>query len=547
MRALALFLLLLPSASAEDKWEECRTGPFEVWTNDSDKRAREMLVRLEQVRHMLGVYLGKQDLGSRWTIRVLLDKTRGAAPADWADGRDSWISVLPSQGAPARMWQRNVARMLLESNARRMPAEWENGVLDFLSTLEAKGPILTLGTPPQPGERSPDWARFHMLATNPEYSSRLRVLMNNLQNGGDEDVALRNSLGLTRAEVDKKAQAYFAAGAFAAITVSGRAISEKDFYTRPIEMPRALAALADARNNWKLVPAGSLEAAEGQGLDAARNGRKQEALEWLKQAIASETKSARVHLEYGKLLADAEAKRAAFVEAAKKNAKWPDPYIELANTETTPARQAFYLKSAAALDGRNSALWQRLGRAQLEAGEYGDAAKSWFAAELAAATPKDREAVRQARLQFEEERAAREAAERQRAAEEKQRELDRLKQEAENRVREAEAKANRTLNPSGEPIKVEQWWDDNKPKERLSGSFEKMDCFGKRARAWIRANGKLVALDIPDPKQIVIIGQGSTALGCGIQKPARRVNAEFLPKPDAKFGTAGQLAVIEFP
>ena len=80
-----------------------------------------------------------------------------------------------------------VAKMLLESNARRMPAEWENGLEDFLSTIESQGPKITLGTPPETKGR--DWARVHYLATNPEYGSRFRVLLNNLQQGAIEEVA----------------------------------------------------------------------------------------------------------------------------------------------------------------------------------------------------------------------------------------------------------------------------------------------------------------------------------------------------------------------
>lgn len=550
MPRFAAFLLFFLAAlgHAEDKWEECRSGPFEVWTNDDEKYARQMLVKLEQIRHVVGLYTGKQDPTSTWTLRVLLDKTKGTAPTGWMDGRDAWVTRVPSQAAPARAWQRELVKRLIESNVRRMPGDWEDGLIDLLSTLDAKGPIVTLGVAPPAGERTRAWVRMQMLATNPEYTTRLRVLMNNLQNGGEEDVALRNSLGLEKAALAKQVDAYMAAGKFAPITFSGRAMSERDFYTRPIETPRALAALADATGDFKLSPPGPMEGAETKGLAAARAGNKQEALDWLKQAIAAESKSARVHLEYGKLLTEPDAKRASFVEAGKRNPKWAQPYIELANLETTPSRVAFYLKSAAALDPRNSALWQRLGRAQLEAGEHADAAKSWFAAELAAATPKDREAVHQARLQFEEDRAEREAAERRRVAEEKQRELDRLKQEAMNRVREAEAKANKQLNPDGGGGKVENWWEDGKPKQKVSGMFERMDCIGRSAKMWIRPQGAApVVLMVVDPSKIVIIGQGSAALGCGVQKPARQANVEYTPRKDAKFGTAGDVAMVEFP
>jgi hypothetical protein len=50
---------------------------------------------------------------------------------------------------------------------------------------------------------------------------------------------------------------------------------------------------------------------------------------------------------------------------------------------------------------------------------------------------------------------------------------------------------------------------------------------------------------IVDPGKIAISGGGEQTLGCGVQKP-RRVTIEYFAKPDAKLGTAGEVATIEF-
>ncbi len=57
---------------------------------------------------------------------------------------------------------------------------------------------------------------------------------------------------------------------------------------------------------------------------------------------------------------------------------------------------------------------------------------------------------------------------------------------------------------------------------------------------------KLPRLLVPDPAKLDISG-GAAAFGCGPQKPARRVVIQYFSKPDAKLGTAGEAAVIEFP
>jgi hypothetical protein len=539
MYRLPLLLMLLSPLAAAEEWEEVRSGPFEVWTNSSEKDARQLLVRLEQVRHVLGTMLGKQDPVSLWPIRVLHLKTK--TPAPWTMGRDAWVSVLPQGTPPPPAWQREVVRMMLESTARRMPKYWEDGILSFLSTLDAVGPKVTLGTPPPAAERTIDWARIHFFVTNPEYAGRFRVLMSNLQNGGEEEVGYKNSFSQTKPELEKMVKAYFDAGQLAATTLAGRALSERDFYTKPLETERATAALADATGNPKLSPAGTLEAAEALGL-------KEHSLDWLKQAVTGGSKSARVHLEYGKALTDPKAKQEAFVEAAKKNPKWAQPYVELANMESTPERVAFYLKTATGLSPRDGALWQRLAKVQLDAKQFSDASKSWFSAELAAATPQEKAAVHEARRAFEEERLNREAAEKKRIADERQRELDRLRTDALNQVRAAEAKANRSLTPLEPGAKVEEWWDDKTPSSKITGVLQRVDCLGSAARVWIAPPGaKPVPLYIKDSGQVVIMTtSGEASFGCGVQKPARQATVEYKARVDSKQATQGDVVVIEF-
>ncbi|MCS7024835.1 MAG: hypothetical protein NZV14_08535 [Bryobacteraceae bacterium] len=541
-----LLIFLLASVLQAADWEGYRSGPFEIWTEASEKEARQLLVRLEQVRHLLGVYLGKNDPVSVWPLRVLIRKNQPAAA--WILGRDAMISALTANTPPSASWMRQTVTMLLEANARRMPPDWEAGLISFLSTLEATGPRIKLGAPPADAARNLAWARVHWLATNPEYGSRFRVLLNNLQQGADEDVAFRNSIAMTRQQLDQAAGAHLANPAIEAVWISGRPLAERDFVARPLDTTAAMAAMADLTGNVKILPAGTREAMEIAGLAAARAGRKAEALDLLRQAIAQQSASPRVHLEYGKLLDQPDAKRNAFVEAAKRNAQWPEPYLELAKLETAPARVAHYLKEAALRAPRQCQIWVQYAQALTEADQLSEASKAWFSAELAAADSAEREQVRQARLRFIEQRAAREEELKRLQAEERQRELDRLRTEAMNRIREAEAKANRSAPPRDPNQKIEPWWEDKQPAVKLRGRLEKVDCLPRgQARLSLRSQeGKWIPLLIADPSQVVILGGGEASLRCGVQKPAPVVHVEYRLRADPKLATAGDVASLEF-
>jgi hypothetical protein len=53
---------------------------------------------------------------------------------------------------------------------------------------------------------------------------------------------------------------------------------------------------------------------------------------------------------------------------------------------------------------------------------------------------------------------------------------------------------------------------------------------------------------IRDPKQLTVAANsGDAEFPCGAQKPARQVEVQHNAKPDAKLGTAGDIAVIKFP
>ncbi len=195
--------------------------------------------------------------------------------------------------------------------------------------------------------------------------------------------------------------------------------------------------------------------------------------------------------------------------AARANPRWAEPLYRMALKETEPEKRLAGIKKAIALEPRN---------------------------------PRYREALVRA---IEENRLAAEEAERRRK-EEARLELERLRDEALRRVREAEMRANEGKPPIDES-KVVPWWDGPQPSGRVEGALQRVDCTGGMLRLVIAPPGaKTVQLLIRNPSQVVIEGGGTSTLNCGPQKPPRTIAVDYFPKPDAKMGTAGDVAVVAF-
>jgi hypothetical protein len=221
----------------------------------------------------------------------------------------------------------------------------------------------------------------------------------------------------------------------------------------------------------------------------------------------------------------------------------------MALREPDPALRVQLLAAAARREPRNVGYWRALAEAQDAAGQFVDAAKSWASAEVAAGSADERERLRESRLLAEARRRDEAEDARVRKIEETRRELEALKQKSMVGIQAALEKANRE-NPPMAPSsgKVEPWWDGPRPDGKVTGVLRQVDCLGQQARLVIEADGrKVMRLLVRDPSQITVAGGGEKSFGCGVQKPARRVVVEYFAKPDAKLGTAGEVAVIEFP
>jgi hypothetical protein len=517
-------IFLTASASAADHWIEYRVGPFHVFSDAGDKAARDRLNEMEQLRHVLGVMLGKDSLGlggpsqssfqTVWPIDILLfSSTKEYGPhalkKPFTEGGSAMLGAWTSDSPLPRDMLRALTRMLIDDNVSHVPEEIETALCDLFSTIKVNGPKGTIGAPLPSGELPPErfraWAKLQLLATDPNYSGKLRVYLNNMQGVGDEVLAARNAFGLTVAKLNEIAAAYAAAGKFEPAPVIGEALNPRqDFVEKPVDkttIDGLFAELAaDGKNFSPDSPRGLVESGTRDALELA----------------------------------------------IKANPRWGEPHYRIADLVTEPGRELKELKTATELEPRNVHYWQALAEAQRAANQFTEADKSWAAAMKAAPNEAERNRLKQVRLDQDERRAAYEAAEKKRISEEQARDLQRVKDSAAAEVKAAQDATNKKLGALKSDQKPVEWWE-NPSGEKVSGALARVDCLNGPIRLTINIDGGgAIRLLIRDPDHLSVPG-GPAKFGCGVQRPPRKIKVVYNLKADAKMDTVGDVAFVDFP
>jgi len=531
--------LLLLSFSAAAEWKETKAGPFIVYTDAGDDPARQALYHLEQHRFLFGEAIGIRDLKTVWPVTIVVQKAGQGEPF-LGFGRTGWIGWWPARSVPQPSFFKQLGLIYLNDNLKgRIPGDFEPAIASLYSTLRFEKNRAIVGDPPPSPERTRSWAMLHRLLTTEETAARTRIVLANLASGADIETAFRNAF-------EKPMPDFPAEPGTSTYSLMPRPMNVDVLFTlTPTLFSRARlipgdlllgkgAPPAQARAAFEKAQAERPGAGgfEGLGLTLLAENKSAEARIALDQMAADEENSgARGLFELARLESDTSKKRLLFERASKKLASWDEPYAELAKTESGPVRRAFWLKKAAELKPRESALWASLAQAQFEAAHYAEAEKSWRSAERVAATDAAAAEIRAAREKFEQDRIDRQNAARRKAAEEEKAELDRLRDETMESIRRAESKANQGASLEGK--KIEKWWD-GPAAQSWSGTLTSVECRAGRIRLVLRdPEGKPFWLRIPDPSQVVVTGAAGAhaELKCGPANPQRRVSIQYTP-PD---------------
>lgn len=545
MMRLCLLVFSLALASGYGAGEPrliLRNPPFEVASAAGVKPARQVMNQFLQLRWYLGSLLGNPGLEPAFPIRIVVvgEKQAGEYPAALTLGRDAYTAAIAGSSVPPAL-MRQVAALLLHSSTGRMPGIVENGLLALVSTLRARGPGITLGSPPAGAARDLDWARMRLLAVNADYAGKFRVMLANLQHGIELDISCRNAFGKTLAALDPDARAALT-GPVETTEISGMPLNpERDLVPKDLEGETPRLLMADL-SGTEAAYAGltGQQTADGRALAAGTEAA-------LGAVIDKGSTNARVYVEFAKRTQNAARKRSALRTASQLNPRWAEPELMLAELETDPLLKARHLSQATSRDPRNADAWQQLARAEMRLNHFAQSDKAWAAAERATGSPAERERIIAARAAIEDQRLAQEAAERRRAAEQKQREIQDLKNKALERIRVAEMKVNRGEPPLDPNQKIEQWWDGPQSAASLKGMLTRVDCLNGPVRLTIARTGHtLVRLLIPDPGQLTTAGTGDRTFACGPQKPPRPVTVGYNPKQDTRYNTTGEAVSLEF-
>ena len=549
---LCLATLFPAHVLAADTWVRFTSGPYEVLTDAGPRAGREILVRFMEFRHAVGQIVGEPELTAPLPIRILVFKNAKGwtSPAPVSEGRATYNIVLQEKAPVSPALYAELTRLFLNANTAQMPPAFEHGLTEFFTTIRVDGIHIIAGAPPAAPDL--DWARIHLLVVDSGYVGQIRVLLYNLRHGVAEDAAYRNAFNKSPGEVEAQAKKHFAAGNFQTTELSSRPMAEKDFPEHAVSASDAQLARADLLAGAQSAAeyrallnneSHAAEAHEGLGLLALRDKRPDEARAEFAAAIQAGSGSARAYIEYARLEPDNDKATQALLKAAGINPKLDEPFVLMAQRDTDPRKRIAHWKAATERNPRNPAYWQALAEAYLAEHDYSGAAKAWSQGEQSATDPATRDRMRQARLSIEQQRLDYEAAEKARLAEEERRDTERLKAEARAHLRAIEVAANGGV-PKTTPGAV-PWWDGPRPDAKLSGTLTQVDCLGKQFRVTVRNSaGKNLKLLIADPSKVFLSG-GDQSLVCGAQKP-RAVSIEYWAKPNARLGTAGEVATIDF-
>lgn len=525
-----------------------RSGPFELYSLAGEREAKDAVNFAEQLRYTLGWQLGNADLQTTWPVRILLVRKKQAISPECRFARDAYVCSIDD---PGPLFASSLTKVLLDSWVGHLPPPLERGLIQVYSTIEISGTRVTLGAVPPQKDR--DWARAHMIAVDPGYSGKLRVMLGNLGKGVEPEVAYRNAFGQGPEELERSVDKYLEAGQYGTLNAPSRPINAqrqliaKDALPEDVRVLQAdllfAAGLPAAEAAYKTLVAGNPQLAsahEGLGLIALRAQNREAA-----QSELALCAGARGLVEYSKLLTAPEDKRTVLTKAAAANPRWAEPHLLLAAMETHPAQKLAALRKATQLEPGRAAVWIELALLQDQNKQYAESAKSWAAAERATGDPEAREQVRQSRLQGDQKRMDAEQEAKNEARRRTEAEEAALRNKALMGIREAEARANagRAVVENPEKLDVYREGADTK---KAGGSLQRVNCMGTQATLFVTKGKSGTTVLVRDPGKVAISGGGQTSLTCGPQKPVRNVTVEYTPRSDLGAGIAGEAVSIEF-
>jgi tetratricopeptide (TPR) repeat protein len=156
-------------AAAEPQWQEFRSAHFSVISDGGDKQGREVVVRLEQMRTVLGQLLVRRKLimPIPLTVYALKDDKRFFqmaplhngqpinVPGFFLPGEDHQFIVLNlSEPEPWRAVAHDFAHLFLNYNYPPTPGWFDEGFAEYFSSIRVDNKNVEIGSDPELGSSS---------------------------------------------------------------------------------------------------------------------------------------------------------------------------------------------------------------------------------------------------------------------------------------------------------------------------------------------------------------------------------------------------------
>ena len=127
--------------------------------------------------------------------------------------------------------------------------------------------------------------------------------------------------------------------------------------------------------------------------------------------------------------------------------------------------------------------------------------------------------------------------------------MQRVKDNAAAEIHAVEQAANQRMAANAGNIKGAVQWYGDPTGQKVSGTLTRVECLnGGPLRLTIQQAGFPIRLLIRNPKQLTVAADsGQAEFGCGVQKPARKIEVQHDGKADARLSTMGDILMVKFP
>jgi Tfp pilus assembly protein PilF len=579
------------AVAAERKWVKIQSSHFELFTPAGEKRGRDAIIYFETIRQFFLTATNSKLPPERTTI-IAFNSDKDYEPyrpnefatAFYLGGHGRDYIVMGRTSADARgIAVHEYVHLLVKHSGIELPIWLNEGLADLYSNLTPIAGKVRIGDvlpdrlqylrqkgllpleqllavdhdSPHYNEKnraglfySQSWALTHMISLANPYHGRSSQFVMELANGAGAAEAFQKVYGKTIKQVQEDLRSYVDGSLFmAAVFDIKLEKSDEDVQVAPADDLEAQLVLAEllagpkpdqARQMYEEMMRAYPQAPsvrEGLAYLLLGENRLEEAKGLFAEAVRLNSTSAKLHLDYGRLLRQDGASSREVIPLFERAVQLDDEQQEarlylgflLMDEQQFGKALAVFARLKKVTREQAVPLYRAQSYAHLRLGNQEQAGKALEIAKKYAKSPGEIESLAKLESLVHWQGPAGQS----------------LPTAVEAEPHEGPPDLRRAGTPS-ETEAGQRPADVNLPSTvTLSGTLEVFECAGAKAKMKVAAGGKVQAFAITDPGEVVIMGvdAGSFEFTCGPQG-SRPLTIEYEPKEDTEFGTIGEVRTI---